>query len=91
MTMEGKKPYFTPRELRDDEIPGIVTGFKKAAENALAAGFDGVEDEQVARFDDELRFDPFWALGEHDYTGQIQEPIMGGGGYDSRGMASSSP
>ena len=42
-TPEGKKPYVMPRELRDDELPGIVAGFKKAAENALAAGFDGVE------------------------------------------------
>ena len=42
-TPEGKKPYVTPRELRDDELPGIVAGFKKAAENAMAAGFDGVE------------------------------------------------
>lgn len=42
-TPEGKKPYVTPRELRDDEIPGIIAGFKKAAQNALAAGFDGVE------------------------------------------------
>jgi N-ethylmaleimide reductase len=42
-TPEGKKPYVTPRELRDDEIPGIVAGFKKAAENAQVAGFDGVE------------------------------------------------
>jgi len=42
-TPEGKKPYVTPRELRDDEIPGIIAGFKKAAENAQAAGFDGVE------------------------------------------------
>ncbi len=42
-TPEGKKPYVTPRELRDDEIPGIVAGFKHAAENAKAAGFDGVE------------------------------------------------
>jgi N-ethylmaleimide reductase len=42
-TPEGKKPYVTPRELRDDELPAIVAGFKKAAENALAAGFDGVE------------------------------------------------
>jgi N-ethylmaleimide reductase len=42
-TPEGKKPYVMPRELRDDEIPGIVAGFKKAAENAKAAGFDGVE------------------------------------------------
>lgn len=42
-TPEGKKPYVMPRELRDDEIPGIVAGFKKAAENAKRAGFDGVE------------------------------------------------
>jgi N-ethylmaleimide reductase len=42
-TPEGKKPYITPRELRDDEIPGIIAGFKKAAENAKAAGFDAVE------------------------------------------------
>jgi N-ethylmaleimide reductase len=42
-TPDGKKPYVTPRELRDDEIPNIVAGFQKAAENALKAGFDGVE------------------------------------------------
>eukprot|EP00903_Cladosiphon_okamuranus_P004222 g4220.t1 len=42
-TPEGKKPYVTPRELGDGEIPGLVAGFKKAAENAKAAGFDGIE------------------------------------------------
>ncbi len=42
-TPEGKKPYVMPRALADDEIPGIIAGFKKAAENAKAAGFDGVE------------------------------------------------
>ncbi len=42
-TPEGKKPYVMPRELRDDEIPGIIAGFRKAAENAKSAGFDGVE------------------------------------------------
>ncbi len=42
-TPEGKKPYVVPRELRDDELPGIVAGFRHAAENAMAAGFDGVE------------------------------------------------
>ncbi len=42
-TPEGKKPYVIPRELSDDELPGIVAGFKKAAENAKAAGFDGIE------------------------------------------------
>jgi N-ethylmaleimide reductase len=42
-TPQGKKPYEIPRELRDDELPGIVAGFRTAAQNALAAGFDGVE------------------------------------------------
>ena len=42
-TPEGKKPYVEPRALHDDELPGIVGGFKKAAENAKAAGFNGVE------------------------------------------------
>ena len=42
-TPEGKQPYVTPRELRDDEIPGIIEGFRNAAENAKAAGFDVVE------------------------------------------------
>ena len=42
-TPQGKQPYVVPRELRDDELPGIVAGFARAAENARAAGFDGVE------------------------------------------------
>ena len=42
-TPQGKKPYEIPRELRDDELPGIVAGFAHAAKNAHAAGFDGVE------------------------------------------------
>lgn len=42
-TPEGKKPYVVPRALRDDELPGIVSGFRQAAENAKAAGFDGIE------------------------------------------------
>jgi N-ethylmaleimide reductase len=42
-TPQGKKPYEIPRELRDDELPGIVAGFRRAAENAKLAGFDGVE------------------------------------------------
>jgi len=42
-TPEGKKPYVVPRELRDDELPDIVEGFRQAARAATAAGFDGVE------------------------------------------------
>jgi N-ethylmaleimide reductase len=42
-TPEGKQPYVVPRALEDEEIPGIVEGFRQAARNAMAAGFDGVE------------------------------------------------
>jgi len=42
-TPEGKKAYSTPRALTLEEIPDIITGFRKAAENAKAAGFDGVQ------------------------------------------------
>lgn len=42
-TPQGKQPYVTPRELQDHEIPGIIAGFQHAANNAKAAGFDGVE------------------------------------------------
>ena len=35
--------YPTPRALELDEIPGIVAAYRKGAENAKRAGFDGVE------------------------------------------------
>ena len=38
-----QREYVTPRALALDEIPGIVAAFRKGAENAKAAGFDGVE------------------------------------------------
>lgn len=33
----------TPRALATDEIPGVIEDFRRAARNAIAAGFDGVE------------------------------------------------
>ena len=38
-----EKAYVTPRALETSEIPGIVAAFRRGAENAKAAGFDGVE------------------------------------------------
>ncbi|KAL5199767.1 hypothetical protein ABZP36_020970 [Zizania latifolia] len=35
--------YSKPRRLRTDEIPQIVDDFRRAARNAIKAGFDGVE------------------------------------------------
>ncbi len=42
-TPEGKRTLDTPRALETHEIPEIIEQFRKGAENALAAGFDGVE------------------------------------------------
>ncbi|MEA2987789.1 MAG: N-ethylmaleimide reductase [Alphaproteobacteria bacterium] len=42
-TPRGREKIVTPRALETKEIAGIVDQFRKAAENAKAAGFDGVE------------------------------------------------
>ena len=42
-TMEGMKDYETPRELTTEEVISIVQDYKRAAINAMEAGFDGVE------------------------------------------------
>jgi N-ethylmaleimide reductase len=42
-TLDGMKPYVTPRALETDELPGIVAQYRLGAANAKAAGFDGVE------------------------------------------------
>jgi 2,4-dienoyl-CoA reductase-like NADH-dependent reductase (Old Yellow Enzyme family) len=38
-----KKAFVAPRALETDEIPGIIEAYRKGAENAQKAGFDGVE------------------------------------------------
>ena len=38
-----KKDYETPRALQTAEIPALVEAYRKGAENAKEAGFDGVE------------------------------------------------
>jgi N-ethylmaleimide reductase len=42
-TPKGPTKTVTPRALETSEIAGVVAEFKKGAENAKAAGFDGVE------------------------------------------------
>jgi 2,4-dienoyl-CoA reductase-like NADH-dependent reductase (Old Yellow Enzyme family) len=41
--LRPKRPHPVPRALETDEIPGIVEAFRRGAENARKAGFDGVE------------------------------------------------
>ena len=42
-TPYGKKKIETPRALELDEIPSVINQFRRGAENAKVAGFDGVE------------------------------------------------
>ena len=39
----GKQPYETPRALETEEVATVVQDYRRAAERAKAAGFDGVE------------------------------------------------
>jgi len=41
--LRPKQDYPTPRALELSEIPAIIESFRRGAENAKAAGFDGVE------------------------------------------------
>ena len=43
VTYQGLKDFVTPRELDLAEIPSIIEDYRIGAENALSAGFDGVE------------------------------------------------
>lgn len=38
-----ERPFVTPRALEVKEIPGVIAAYRKGAENAQKAGFDGVE------------------------------------------------
>ena len=42
-TYQGPQAFITPRALEISELPGIIEDYRKAAQNSLAAGFDGVE------------------------------------------------
>jgi len=42
-TYDGKTPYAAARALQLDEITDIVADFRRAARNAIAAGFDGIQ------------------------------------------------
>lgn len=42
-TPAGKQPYETPRALETNEVATVVEDYRRAAERAKAAGFDGIE------------------------------------------------
>ncbi|GJE15456.1 alkene reductase [Methylobacterium marchantiae] len=42
-TYEGKQPYAEARALPIEEVPRLLADYDRAARNAIAAGFDGVQ------------------------------------------------
>ncbi len=42
-TYDGNQPYVMPRALDISEIPALLADYGRAARNAIAAGFDGVQ------------------------------------------------
>ena len=42
-TYEGREPYQQARALRLEEIPALLNDYRRAARNAMEAGFDGVQ------------------------------------------------
>ena len=41
--LRPERPYLAPRALNTEELPDVVEAYRRGAENAQAAGFDGVE------------------------------------------------
>src|SRR6202000_579683 len=41
--LRPQRAYVTPRALETAEIPGVIEAYRRGAENAKKAGFDGVE------------------------------------------------
>jgi N-ethylmaleimide reductase len=73
-TLQGPKPFVTPRALAIDELPGIVAAYRNAARNALEAGFDGVEVHAANGY----------LLDEFLRDGSNQRADAYGGGIDNR-------
>lgn len=66
-----EKPYVVPRALETHELKGIVEAYKKGAENAKLAGFDGVEIHGANGY----LLDQFLQDGTNQRTDQYGGPI----------------
>lgn len=71
-TDEGMLPHVTPRALELEEIPEVIEGYLRAAERALAAGFDGVELHAASGYLPEQFLSSSTNLREDAYGGSIE-------------------
>ena len=95
-TLTGRKPYEQARALETDEVARVVDDYRKAAENAKAAGFDGVQlhgangylVDQFLRDSTNLRTDRYGGSPENRtrFLREVLEALIGVWGADRVGV-----
>ena len=95
-TYEGKKPYVEARALTSADIERILDDYVRAARNAMAAGFDGVQIhgangylvDQFLRDSANLRGDEFGGSIDNRirFVRQVLEAVGGAIGMDRVGI-----
>ncbi len=94
--LRPERPYVMPHALSIDEIKAIVEDYRLAAQNALAAGFDGVElhaangylPDQFLQDSTNLRTDEYGGpiAGRTKFTFELLDALIGVWGADRVGM-----
>jgi len=69
--LRPERPYPTPRALSTEEVAGVIEAFRQGAENAQAAGFDGVHLHGANGY----LLDQFLQDGSNQRTDQYGGPI----------------
>lgn len=95
-TYDGRQPFETARPLALEEIPGILDDYARAAENALKAGFDGVQIhaangyliDQFLRDNANFRTDAYGGNVEHRLRllSEVAERVAASVGADRTGV-----
>jgi N-ethylmaleimide reductase len=95
-TQKGFEPIPTPRALETGEIPGVVRQYATAAQNAMEAGFDGVEVhaangyliDQFLRDRTNRRSDPYGGGIENRtrFLLEVTDAVIGAVGRDKVGV-----
>ncbi|OZA94116.1 MAG: alkene reductase [Erythrobacter sp. 34-65-8] len=95
-TPTGRKPHEQARALETDEVARVVDDYRKAAENAKAAGFDGVQlhgangylVDQFLRDSTNLRTDRYGGSPENRtrFLREVLEALIGVWGADRVGV-----
>jgi 2,4-dienoyl-CoA reductase-like NADH-dependent reductase (Old Yellow Enzyme family) len=74
-TYEGRQPYDEARALRREEIPDVIADYVRAARNAIAAGFDGVQIHGANGYLIDQFLRDGTNLREDDYGGPVENRI----------------